>query len=93
MKREILQQKARAINMIINHYFQRHPGVTQFQSKDIMPHLIDAGLFTKDHRAGLPLRNILRELDEQELLHLIPLLRVERKNKNRMWYFSATRHR
>lgn len=57
-----------------------------------MPILVRSGVFTKDHRAGLPLRNVLRELDSKNLLHLIPLLRVERKTKNRSWYFTAARH-
>lgn len=57
--------------------------------KDLMPILIEKKFFTKDHRSGLPLRNILRELDDENLLYLIPQLSVERKETNRFWYFNA----
>jgi len=57
--------------------------------KDIMPLLTEKGYFNKDHRAGLPLRNVLRELDDKNLLYLVPQVRVERKATNRFWFFNA----
>lgn len=59
--------------------------------KDLMPFLIEKGFFEKDHREGLPLRNVLRALDESNKLYLIPQVRVERKAKNRSWYFNAVK--
>ncbi|MFT7381121.1 MAG: hypothetical protein ACI9Z3_001003 [Roseivirga sp.] len=56
--------------------------------KDLMELLIKKGFFKNDHRDGLPLRNILRELDKRNELYLIPQVRVERKDKNRFWYFN-----
>jgi hypothetical protein len=56
--------------------------------KDLMEPLIKKGFFKNDHRDGLPLRNILRELDKRNELYLIPQVRVERKDKNRFWYFN-----
>lgn len=56
--------------------------------KDLMTFLIDKGFFNKDHRNGLPLRNILRQLDEENLLYLLPQVRVERKDKNGFWFFN-----
>jgi hypothetical protein len=47
--------------------------------KDLMPYLIEKGVFNRDHRQGLPLRIILRKLDELGKLALIRGLRVERK--------------
>ena len=56
--------------------------------KDLMDGLIKKGFFKKDHRNGLPLRNILRELDQENELYLIPQVRVDRKERNRFWYFN-----
>ena len=92
MKQELLIAKALKINEVASHYFQQHPGTTQLKPKDLMTDLVESKIFPKDHKEGLPLRNILRELDENNLLHLIPLLRVERKDKNRLWYFTTARH-
>lgn len=55
---------------------------------DLMPILIEKGFFTKDYKNGLPLRNILRQLDEENLLYLLPQVRVERKDVNRFWFFN-----
>ena len=57
--------------------------------KDLMPILIEKGYFKNDHRYGLHLRNVLRELDEKNMLYLLPQVRVERKEKNRYWFFNA----
>ena len=59
--------------------------------KDLMPMLIEKGLFNKDHRDGLPLRNLLRQLDDENLLYLLPQVTVERKDKNRYWFFNAVK--
>ena len=56
--------------------------------KDLMDGLIDKGFFQKDYRNGLPLRNIPRILDESNQLYLIPQASVERKDKNRFWFFN-----
>lgn len=57
--------------------------------KDLMPMLIQKGFFKQDHRNGLPLRKILRKLDDENLLYLIPQVSVVRKDKNRLWFFNA----
>ena len=57
--------------------------------KDLMPKLIDKGYFNKDHRNGLPLKNLLRQLDDNNLLYLLPQVSVERKDKNRYWFFNV----
>jgi len=48
---------------------------------------IRKGIFPKDQKDGLPIRNILRNLDESKELHLIPYILAERKSKNTSWYF------
>ncbi len=56
--------------------------------KDLMPYLIEKGVFNRDHREGLPLRRILRELDQLGKLNLIRGLSVERRPTNRLWFFN-----
>lgn len=56
--------------------------------KDLMPVLIEKGFFKKDHREGLPLREILRELDNRDELYLLPQVRADRKEKNVSWFFN-----
>ena len=57
-------------------------------SRVIMQYLIEKGVFTHDNREGRPLRDVLRKLDEIHQLNLIRGLTVERKRKNRYWYFK-----
>ncbi len=92
MSKTDLASKAHTINVVVSKYFETNPSVTEAKPKDLMPPLIKAGIFKSDHRKGLPLRNLLRELDKENLLHLMPMLRVERKTKNRLWYFTTARH-
>ncbi len=55
---------------------------------DLMPTLIEKVFFNQDHRNGLPMRNLLRELDEKNMLYLLPQVSMERKVKNRYWFFN-----
>lgn len=56
--------------------------------KDLMPILIEKGFFKKDHREGLPLREILRDLDARNELYLLPQVSAERKEVNVSWFFN-----
>ena len=79
--------KINSINKVISNYFEKNPDVSEIKAKELMPEFIAANIFSKDHREGLPIRQILRELDAENKLGLIPHLRVERKAKNRLWFF------
>ncbi|MGW1456605.1 hypothetical protein ACWBC2_16590 [Salegentibacter agarivorans] len=57
--------------------------------KDLMPILIEKGFFKQDHRNGLPLRNLLRELESSGKLYLIPQANFVQKEQNKFWYFNA----
>ena len=63
--------------------------IAEAKPRDLMPFLIEKGYFKKDHRDGLPLRKILRILDEENMLYLLPQVQVDRKVKNRLWSFKA----
>jgi len=75
------------INAILSEYFNRNPSVSKIHAKDMMPLFISKGIFPNDHRNGLPIRNVLRILDESKDLHLIPYVLAERKSVNTSWYF------
>jgi hypothetical protein len=53
-----------------------------------MPQFIKADIFNKDHRNGLPIRNVLRDLDENNQLGMILYVFPERKAKNTNWFFK-----
>lgn len=73
------------INDVIAEYFNTH-SEDYIPAKDIMPALINAGVFTKDTKKGLPFRKILRKLDEENSLDKIPFVHAERVEKNTYWY-------
>jgi hypothetical protein len=81
--------KITTINKVLADYFGKHPGTT-VMAKDMMNDFIEAGVFPSDNKNGLPIRKLLRELDDANNLHLIPYVHVERKALNRNWYFCDT---
>jgi hypothetical protein len=81
------EEKIKAINIAIAEYFEKNPSVSKVRAKNLMPHFIRNGIFNQDHKGGLPIRALLRELDDNNQLYLIPSVLVERKKKNRNWFF------
>jgi len=75
------------INDTICEFFNKNPHVNSIRAKELMPYFIEAGVFAKDHKEGLPIRDLLRVLDELNKLYLIPYIYPERKIKNTFWYF------
>ena len=75
------------INQVISSYFNANPSVTKIRAKELMPYFIDAEIFNKNPKDGLYIREILRELDRRNKLHLIPYVFPERKKTNTYWYF------
>jgi len=73
---------------IIQNFLEKE-NLEDAKPKDLMPILIKKGYFNKDPKKGLPLRNLLRDLDDNNLLYLLPQVSVERKEVNRFWYFNA----
>jgi hypothetical protein len=81
--------KIEKINKVLANYFKNNKNVKKVPALELMDEFVKAGVFKSDSekRPGLPIRNILRELDENNELHLIPYVHVERKTKNRNWFF------
>lgn len=77
------------IDQIVRDYFLQPNAENPVRAKNLMPLFIKKGVFSKDSssRPGLPIRNLLRELDAANKLMLLLHCEVHRK-RNRQWYFS-----
>jgi hypothetical protein len=75
------------INTVIKSYFEHNATEIKVRAKDLMPHFIEAGIFRKDEKHGLPIRELLRDLDRAEALQSIPYVFAERIDKTTNWYF------
>ena len=81
--------KIQRINQVLAEYFELNKNISRVPAMDMMDEFVKAGIFRSDsERAGLPIRKLLRELDENNQLDLIPYVVVERKAVNRSWYFA-----
>ncbi|MDO4980863.1 MAG: hypothetical protein Q4E58_08165 [Prevotellaceae bacterium] len=81
--------KIEKINQVLADFFEQNKGIKRIPAKDMMDDFVDAGIFKMDYdRAGLPIRNVLRELDKNNQLDLIPYVVVERKARNSYWFFE-----
>lgn len=80
-------QKINRICEVIALFFEKNVSASKIPAKDLMSNFICAGIFPADHKNGLPIRKILRELDETNQLKLIPYVLPERKQSNTNWYF------
>ncbi len=76
------------INSVIKLYFTQNVLESKISAKDLMPQFINAGIFDKDEKNGLPIRKILRELDKRNNLSMIPYVFADRKVTNTNWYFQ-----
>lgn len=75
------------INEAVDSYFESHPEIDFFPAKKLMPALIEGGVFDRDRKNGLPLRQELKLLDENDELSLIPRVYPERIGHDTYWYF------
>lgn len=75
------------INSVIKSYFEKNKDVVMIPAKDLMPEFVKAGVFAKDHKNGLPIRKVLRELNANNQLHLLPFAHGVKKAKNTSWFF------
>ena len=80
------EDKVTQINNVIENYFNTNTDKDWIPAKEIMPALIEAGVFTKDNKKGLPLRKFLRSLDKENTLNSIPSVQTERTETAIYWY-------
>lgn len=81
------ENNIKLINQVISDYFEHSTKEDTVAVKELMPYFIKAGIFTKDLKKGLPIRKVLRALDEQDALSKIPFVHAERQEKSTFWYF------
>lgn len=79
------------VDQIVRDYFEKNKSVNEVMAKELMPLFIEKGIFNKDHRNGLPIRNLLRELDTENKLGLLKHVKVIRNTINRNWYFIKSK--
>lgn len=82
--------KISKINNVIEQYFAQNKSIFEVRAKDLMPQFITAGIFEKDVKNGKPIREILREFDKINHLHLIPFVFADRKESIVNWYFRRS---
>ncbi|MBK5214779.1 MAG: hypothetical protein JJE55_14090 [Flavobacteriaceae bacterium] len=82
-----MNQKILAVNLVVQNYFIKHPGESKIPAKDMMLYFVQNRIFSKDHKNGLPIRNLLRDLDKLNQLKAIPFVLAERGNVNTNWFF------
>lgn len=82
-----MDNKIKQINNVLNKFFSNPSNPRAVRAKDLMELFIAHGIFEKDNKNGLPIRDLLRKLDRKNKLHLIPFVHPERKSKNTYWYF------
>lgn len=85
-----MDNKINLINQVLKKYFEKNKQKVLIPAKDFMPLFIKAGIFNKDQREGLPIRNVLRYLDKAGQLNAIPYVHAGRKGVNTFWYFTNT---
>lgn len=81
-------EKIRCINQIVKDYFNNPNHPRKVVAKELMGLFLDSGIFSSNHRDGLPLRKLFRKLDDNNMLSMIPHLVAERKDTNINWYFQ-----
>jgi hypothetical protein len=82
------QEKIQSINQVLHDHFEKNKVTEPVLAKTFMPQFIEAGIFSKDHREGLPIRELLRTLDLSKELHVVPYVIPVRKKQNTNWYFG-----
>ncbi|OWW25840.1 hypothetical protein B4Q04_09620 [Zobellia sp. OII3] len=71
----------------IQNYLEKS-GIKSAKPAELMEPLIELGFFEKDQSKGLPLRNILRDLNKANKLYLLPQVKKELKTQNIWWSFE-----
>lgn len=83
-------QMALRIKRCVKEFFDTH-NQTEIEAKELMPLFIKMGIFKSNHQAGLPIRELLRHLEKEKYLNLIPQALYKQKNTNKNWFFIKTK--
>lgn len=80
-------QKVGKIDQIVFDYFTQNPKVKEVQAKDLMEDFVKAGVFSKDYKAGLPLREFLKKVEDSNNLDLFKKATLIRNEETKYWFF------
>lgn len=80
-------QKAFQLKRCLNDFFGSAIGVN-LRSTDVNPYLVRAGLFPKDNKNRLFLRQFLHKLKNENFLKLVPHISYVENGKFTNWYFN-----
>lgn len=80
-------KKAGEMDQIVFDYFKLHPKLKEIQVKDLMEIFVSSGVFSKDYKDGLPLRDFLKKIEENNSLDLFKQIKLIRKAEDKYWYF------
>src|ERR1035437_4666543 len=83
--------KIKNINKVIKPYFKQNSSETIVAAKELMPQFIAAGIFTKDVKHAVPIRDILKALEKDNKLKLIPFVYAEKKDSITHWSFIPSK--
>mgnify|MGYP003624800112 CR=1 FL=1 len=75
------------VGYAIQGYLEK-TGINSAKPAELMEPLMKLGSFNLDHRKGLPLRKVLRDLNENDKLYLLPQVQMELKTQNIWWSFE-----
>ena len=81
--------KITKINLVLKDYFDLNKTVKKIPARDMMSYFVLAGVFSKDEKNGLPISILLRKLDANNQLQLIPFVFADRKSVYTKWYFQS----
>ena len=84
--RDRLTEKGRRTDREIKKWFAM-TGADVAKPRELMTYLVKQEVFSKDHREGLPLRTLLRRLEDAGQLSVITTARFDQMPKNKSWYF------
>ena len=79
--------KISRIDQAIKEYFEANPSTSEINARNLMPIFIQKGIFYKNERDGLPIKNLLRKLYKEDKLSLLKNAKVIRHPVTRKWHF------
>ncbi len=77
------------INLVLKDYFDLNKNVKNIPAKNMMPYFVLAGIFSKNEKNGLPIHYLLKKLEEQNQLKIIPFAVAEKRNVYTKWFFKS----
>lgn len=82
------EERVKALDRLIQEFLHKTNQNGMVKPKDVMPYLIEKGVYKSDNRNGNPLRKDLRKLKDMNMLNRITGLVIKPKTRNTYWYFK-----